>query len=283
VLGQRQDDGRDQERPVDPMLLHGLQERLEVELRHRDHGAALVQRRVQQHDHPVDVEERKNADHPIALPDQIEGGDLAEVRHEVVVGEHHALRQPGGPAGIGKDGEVPSRVDVHRRRLAPRPQQVGERRGALGLPEHEHLVDPGLLRGLRGAVQEGRHRQQVPGAGVLELEDDLIRGVQRVDRADDAADRDHPVKRHGEFRHVRAEHAEHLSLGEATLREARADPSDAVGELRVGQRPPTRPVDQRRPVGMRIGPLQHELRERHLRDVDVGMRAAVDHRLPPSG
>ena len=66
VLGQRQQDGRRDERAGDLVVLDRPEEVLQVEARQRDDGRAPLQALVHQHGQAVDVEERQDGDDPLA-------------------------------------------------------------------------------------------------------------------------------------------------------------------------------------------------------------------------
>ena len=65
--------------------------------------------------------------------------------------------------------------------------QVGERAGALGLADDEHLLDGRALGGRSGDLEERRDRDEQPGVRVDELVVDLALDVRRVDRGDHPA------------------------------------------------------------------------------------------------
>ncbi len=102
MLGQCDGDrGRD-EHPGRAVLRDDAEELGQIELRHRDESGALAEREVQQHGHPVDVEEGEHGEEPIARRDTENGPALRHVGHEVPMREHHALGSPGRAGGVGR-------------------------------------------------------------------------------------------------------------------------------------------------------------------------------------
>ena len=67
LLGERQHDRRDDIGERDPVVLHDLQELLQVEARHRHDRRAEVQAEVHDHDHAVDVEEGQDTEHDVVV------------------------------------------------------------------------------------------------------------------------------------------------------------------------------------------------------------------------
>ena len=156
------------------------QELLEVEARHRDDRGAGSQTGVHEHLHAVDVEERQHRDEGIVGLHRDRRECLLDVRDEVAVGQHDALRQAGRARGVRQHDDVVE-VDRHlfRERLAGK---RGDRRVAIGLTDDEHFFHGrvGHRRGRR--LQEGRDRHEARRARVDELVMDLPRCVRRVHR-----------------------------------------------------------------------------------------------------
>ena len=92
MLGQRQHDRRDHVGARDRVVLHQPQEELEIEAGHADDRDALVEADVQQHREAIDVIEGQNRHRDFPLRGLDDCGGLHDVRDEVSVGEHHALR-----------------------------------------------------------------------------------------------------------------------------------------------------------------------------------------------
>ena len=106
-------------------------------------------------------------------------------------------------------------------RSAGRRQERGERRGALGLAEHEHLLDAGPLGGLPRRPQERRDREEETRAGVDELVRDLVTAESGFIVVAIAAGADDAVEGDRELGEVRAEDAEHVAAAETARRRAR--------------------------------------------------------------
>ena len=203
---------------------------------------------------------------------------LGDVGHQVAVGEHDALGQPGGAAGVGQRDQVVGRVELDLRRRAP-----GCRAGRAGAAcpsdavQDDDLVDRRLLDGGRGAVQEQRDGDQHLRAGVAQLEGDLLGRVERVDRAHHAAGGGDAVEDDRVPEGVRAEDGDDVALAQAPLVQRGGHPVDVAGQLAVGDRVALEAVDQRRGVRPLPAGGQHELGHRQVRDLDVGVRAGQDH------
>ena len=107
---------------------------------------------------------------------------------------------------------------------------------------------------------------------------ELVGRVERIDGRIDAAHGGDGEEDDGVFGQVGAVDGEHVALAEAARREPRGHLPHRIGQLRVGDRPPRRPIDEGRLVAARHGLLQDEQRQRNARDLDVGKRTAVAHR-----
>ncbi len=194
------------------------------------------------------------------------------------MGEHHALGKSRGAARVRQRHQILPRVDAHGGRLRPRLEEVGEGSGALRGSEDEDLLDRALLRGFLRLVEERRHRHEEACAGVRELLGQLVRGIERIGGGIDAADRGHREKDHRVLRHIGAVDGEDVALLESPLGEAGRRLAHAIRELAIGERPPRRPVDERRLVTEPGRVAQDELGDRHLGNGDVGAGALHDHR-----
>ena len=101
-----------------PVALHRLEETLEIEPRQRDDRAPPVQASAHDHDQTVDVIEGQHRDRDVVFADEIDVDHLRQVGHQVAVGEHDPLGQPGGAARVGQSYQVLARVDGDRGRRA---------------------------------------------------------------------------------------------------------------------------------------------------------------------
>ena len=97
VLREGHRDRRRDEQEGAAVRLDAPQERQQVELRHRHERRALAEREVQQHRHPVDVEERQHGEDAIVAPEPDAHAALVDVGDEVAVREHDALRHARRP------------------------------------------------------------------------------------------------------------------------------------------------------------------------------------------
>src|SRR5690348_14166525 len=85
------------------------------------------------------------------------------------------------------------------------------------------------------------------------------------------------MERERELGTVRREQTQHVAGPEAPGGEAGGDAVDPDGELRVGERPAGRGIDERGLVTPRRRLPQYETVQREVRDRDVAMRALEDH------
>ena len=106
ALGQCEDDRRDEEGLRRAVLLHEAEVALEVEARHRHERRAVAQDGVHDDVQAVDVEQRQDADERVVGGHRLLRRGLQDVRHQVAVGEHYALRQARGAARVGQRDEV---------------------------------------------------------------------------------------------------------------------------------------------------------------------------------
>ncbi len=171
--------------------------------------------------------------------------------------------------------------DVGRRAVLR--QERGEGSRTFRLAEDEDLAHAGPIGGFSRLLETPRHRDEKPGAGVLELVPELVRRVDRIHGRAGPARQRHRVECDRVFGNVGTEDPEHVALAKASRRESPCAPAHALGPLAVGERAPRGPVDEGGLVGPPRGALQQETRQVRLGDLDVGSRTAVDHRCPPIG
>ena len=156
------------------------------------------------------------------------------------------LGSPVVPLEYGSATRSLGGVDRDLGRLAGRFEQRRERRRAVGVAVHEDLLHARRLRRRGRLLKLVGHRHQQPRAAVAQLACQLVGGQQRVGGRVDATDRRHGVKRDRVFGQVRGVVSKHVALAKAALGEPRRDRAHRLGQLRVGDRPAARPVDQRR-------------------------------------
>ena len=226
--------------------------------------------------------------------------DLQDVGDQVPVGEHHPLRQPRRPARVGERDDVAWR-DRYRRRSARLRQQLVERPRAVHRAERESIVLPltnsdcgfrlqaDVAYRLQGRLSYCRRRDQDLRAAVAQLLLDVLGRAERTRGRHDRAEFCDGEHRNREVGSVRAEDRADVPFGEPESSERRRGAIDKIAELRVGDRPSGHGVDQRGLCAALTGARQHEIRERHIRNRDRRMGAAVDrhgawilHRRPTS-
>ena len=109
---------------------------------------------VHEHLHAVDVEERQHGDEGLVLVAASTRAErLRDVRDEVAVREHHALRQAGRARRVRQHDDVVE-VDRHllRERLADSSVNAAIGVVAVGLTDDVHLLDRRVRDRRRGAV-----------------------------------------------------------------------------------------------------------------------------------
>ena len=176
------------------------------------------------------------------------------VRNEIAVGQHRALRAPGGAGGVEQGGEIVgvARDGLEGVGLAAR--RLGQASPAIGV-EREHAC-PGRGRDRLEALVARRVADEDGGLGVAEEVLDLGRRVAGVERQED------PARPHrGEVEHDRLDRL--LDLGRDPV--AGPQPQD-----REGVRHPPGPGDE---VGI-ADPLARSRLDRDL--VGVGDTAGED-------
>jgi hypothetical protein len=82
------------------VALHEPQELARLKPRHCHNGRPFPQPEVQAALQAEDVKPRQCGEKDVGPADLVHGADLAEVGDKIAMGEHHALGQPGGTAGI---------------------------------------------------------------------------------------------------------------------------------------------------------------------------------------
>ena len=205
---------------------------------------------------------------------------LQDVGHQVAMGEHHALGQAGGAARIGQRHEVVGPGGgAGRDRCRVAVEQRRERhRAVLGVvAEDVELLHAGAGGGGARAIEDVGRAHQCPCAGVLELEGELVDRVDRVDRRAHRAERRDRVEGDRVLRRVGSAERHDVRAADAALGEGAGNPAHGAGSLGVGERAAARAVDQRGLGAVGGGVLEHEVRQRRLGDLDVGVRAREDH------
>jgi hypothetical protein len=159
------------------------------------------------------VKQRQREEHDIVFPHPIEGHLhlLGEVREQVPVGQHDALRLARGPGGIGENRQI---VFPQRRR----------RRDTVGGVEAEGVVEDeaahGVARRARRPGTELARADQNRRPGVADDRADLGLGEAGVQRNHDPARAQGAEVRDREARYVRHRHRDPVSGTNPQRREA---------------------------------------------------------------
>ena len=172
------------------MVLHQAERLGGIEALHEHRGGPRVHGAAHQHG-AVDVIEGQEDQQAIARLQAQARHELDVVAHQIAVAQHHALGQPGGPAGVGQRHQV-ALPDGHGRlgRLRRDGDQLGEgpdlrpRRGRAGA-DGDDVPQP---RGPRAHRLHQAHQVVVHhdghGLGIVELVLDLALAIGRVHGAD---------------------------------------------------------------------------------------------------
>ena len=151
------------------------------------------------------------------------------------------------------------------------------------LAEHEHLTHSGVASRVAGLVETRRDRHERPRASVCELQAELGRRVGRIDCGDNPTEQRDGVERDRVLRQVGAVNREDVPLAKASRSQPGCGPIDGLDQSGVRQRPACRSVDERRLVASCGRAFQEERRQRHLRNDDIRLRRAENHRDILSG
>ncbi len=127
MLREGDGDGRRDEQVGAAVILDDAEELGQVELGHRHQARAAAQGDVEEHGHPVDVEERQQRQHPVVALDVEHGPALHDVRDQVGVAELDALGEARRAGRVRQHGEVGGRIEGHLRRRRLLGEQVFER------------------------------------------------------------------------------------------------------------------------------------------------------------
>ena len=218
-------------------------DRVGVEARLEDHRRPGGQRDVHRDEQAVGMEDRQRVDQHVVGAEAPQLGERQRVGREIVVGQHRALRAPGGPRGVEDGGEIVGaardRRQVARRRgdlfgeaaVAPRPQAVDRLEAELG---GERARRRQRLR----AAERQRRRRVVEE--IFEL-GERIGGVERQQRRPrlEAGERQHDAI--GRFVDLRRDPVARL---DAAVDERPRRPPGAGVELGIGQRQAVGRVDR---------------------------------------
>ena len=211
-----------------------------------DRGGARPDRQPQDHVQCVDVEQREGQEDDVVGPLGEVGhrGHLVEVRQQVPVREHGALRLRGRSRRVREHRQVVGidpdlgGLDIGRQRLL---QRDGPRRRGRAADGDDRL-QIGKVRPDRVKVREpGQLRDDHLGPRVGQDRGELDRGEHRVQRADHGADPQRSVERRDEFGNVSRDQRNAIARPHPERGERRADRVDDVVELLVRVGPALEP------------------------------------------
>ena len=191
--------------------------------------------------------------------------------------EHDALGQAGSAGRVGHGDHVPGRVDFRLGGVAGVIEQFRIRRAVLGAAEDEDFLDAGRFRGGQSPVEKIGNGQQEARAGILELVDQVIGRIERVDRGVDAAQPGRAEKCDPVLRHIGHEDGEHIALAETAFGEPGREPAHHYGQLGIGDLAPARPVHERLLVAQRVAMLQQHVGQAAVGNVQVRKFASENH------
>jgi hypothetical protein len=280
VAGQGRHDRRRHHQDRDPVPLDEGEEPPEVEARHRHHRGARRQRQRERGHEAHDVEERRHRQQRVAPGHAQAAVELAQHGDQVGVGEHDPLGQPGGAAGVGQQRDRAG-VDGDVRARGVAVQQRGDRGGARGFPEHEHLAHAGRRGRRTGGRQQRRDGHQDGRARVRQLPGRLALGVGGVNAGHRAAGGHRAERDPGPLRQVGRPQRQHVTGPQAAVGQPRRQALHPRRQLGEADRQPVRPVDQRRPLRRSAGRRRGDPVQGGAADLDRLVVARPRHLLPP--
>ena len=233
---------------------------VDLEARQPDHRAARQQDDVGGDEEPVGVEDRQGVEEDVAVGEAPGRDQHLGVRDEVVVGQHRALRAPGGARRVEDRGEVVGPAVDRGERGRGIADAVGERAVALSVEG----LEAGRQR--REAFGAARIADEQRRARILDEVRDLVRGIGGVERQeDDAGSEGGEVEGEG-LRCLLDLHRHPVAGPEADVGERARRRQRPGVERRPGHRPPGR-------VGQERGRACSERREKGVVE-RVGHRAS---------
>ncbi len=264
MLGQGQGDRRHHVHDRHAVLLYQLQVLLEIEAWHRHHRRALNKAEIEKRDDAVDVEERQKRQYGVLRGHQRgirDAPDRAQLRDEVVMGDHHPLGNPGRTARVRQRDEILARVDLDNRRPGFVRQQGSKGRRPFGFAEDEDFLHFRFYGRFFRRGEERCDGQEKACPGIRKLLGEFARRVQRIDGGHDAAKRRGSMKGHGVLRDVRAVDREAVALAETARGKSRRGTRHQARQLAVGDGAPACAIDERRLVAAPLGVLQNVFTE----------------------
>ena len=279
VLGKRQRDRRHHVPAGDLVGLDQVEELLEVEPGHRDDRRPVAEAQVHHHDHPVDVEERKAADDHLAVAHLKRLLRLHQVGHEVAC--ERASRPSAGRSCRWNTGGPPGRwpASIETSGASAGSASRSEKLATPSASPTTNTSIPTLAAASAATSRKPGTVSSRVARGVLQLVRQLLGRVERIGRGAEPAGAIGAVERDRVLGHVRHVHRQNVACAKAAAVKTGGERVDRADQLRVGQRPARRAVDQGRPVRMVSRVLEHERRDVHCRDLGAQVGPTVDHAL----
>ena len=154
-------------------------------------------------------------------------GELEDIGHHIVMREAHPLREPGSAGAIDQKGKVLAGINPSLRippsvagsadaAKVPKPASaaVAAMRAVAAVTDEDDAPfgDAGVAGSLAGDAQQGKLGHDGPGPRVLELEGQLLDGVERVRGRHHAACPQGAKCRGARVHRVGREEGEHVAL-----------------------------------------------------------------------
>ena len=182
--------------------------------------------------------------------------DVVHVQHLGPLVEQHALRQPGGAAGVHEhDRVVLLGLLGHDRVPCGEQVLVADVVGHVALADQHHLLDPRLRAHGVDERRERGVREADPRVRVAEDEGELLGCEPKVERVDHPGAEERGVVQLQELVAVEGHHREAIVTADAELAaEPVREPQHPIDVLAIGRL--VRPVEKRRLVGQPVGGRQ---------------------------
>ena len=191
--------------------------------------------------------------------------------------EHHPFRQACRPARVRQRNKI-FRIDVDVRGRSRHGHELTELHTTTRLiVECDDVIDRGAFYRVRPRSGQRSHRDQDARARIGELSSEVVCCVERTGRRRDRAEACEGQNRDRVLDRVGAEDGARVALAQSEPRESRRGAVHQLRQLTVGDRASRDAVHQRRPIAPGSGAGEDEIRQRRIRNVDVGVGAAVDH------
>ena len=229
------------------------------------------------------MEERQDREDLVVGLDPHPRNDLADVGHEIAMGEHDALGPAGGARRVRQHRELGGRIEGNLGRRCALTEQISQRQMAFGAVEHEHVLgrDTDQLGGGLGLRQQRRDGEEELGLGIGELLGDVLGGVERVDRGRDATGTKDAVEDGTEGRDVGRMQPDHVADGESARCESACNAVDLCDQRSVCGDCARTALDECRLVEVcGVGVSEQEVVDAEVGDFNVGERTLEAHCAP---